>query len=125
MCDHFSGFRHSSIVAAMGSDKNASSVSSPTVSDQPGPNTASVITQQQPAPPVVRITLASMEECNVLLHNGLDFYGATFFPVEAASPVVPPKKKPLAPNRYRSPPRARASPPAPPISRPFYVPLSL
>lgn len=58
------------------------------------------ITQQHPAPPVVRITLASMEECNVLLHNGLDFYGATFFPVEAASPLTL-KKKPLSSNRYR------------------------
>lgn len=62
---------------------------------------ASAITQQHPAPPVVRITLASLEECNVLLHNGLDFYGATFFPVEAASPVAF-KKKPMAPNRYRT-----------------------
>jgi hypothetical protein len=61
---------------------------------------ASANTQQHhPAPPVVRVTLASVEECNVLLHNGLDFYGATFFPVEAASPVVP-KKKSLPPNRY-------------------------
>ncbi|KAL4090655.1 hypothetical protein QTP88_025449 [Uroleucon formosanum] len=59
---------------------------------------ASANTQQHhPAPPVVRVTLASLEECNVLLHNGLDFYGATFFPVEAASPVVP-KKKTLPPN---------------------------
>jgi len=61
---------------------------------------ASANTQQHhPAPPVVRVTLASLEECNVLLHNGLDFYGATFFPVEAASPVAP-KKKALPPNRY-------------------------
>lgn len=69
---------------------------------QPGQTLAasSAITPlQHPAPPVVRITLASMEECNVLLHNGLDFYGATFFPVEAASPVAL-KKKPLTPNRH-------------------------
>ncbi|CAB0002212.1 unnamed protein product [Nesidiocoris tenuis] len=34
------------------------------------------------SPPLVRITLASMDECNTLLQNGLDFYGATFFPTE-------------------------------------------
>lgn len=33
---------------------------------------------------VVRVTLASIEECNILLQNGLDFYGATFFPTELA-----------------------------------------
>ncbi|VVC36149.1 Hypothetical protein CINCED_3A013712 [Cinara cedri] len=64
---------------------------------QSGLSLSGTTAQQHAAPPVVRITLASMEECNVLLHNGLDFYGATFFPVEAASPV-PLKKKPLAPN---------------------------
>ncbi|GFG35440.1 hypothetical protein Cfor_09098, partial [Coptotermes formosanus] len=37
-----------------------------------------------PSPPLVRVTLASLEECNILLQNGLDFYGATFFPTEAA-----------------------------------------
>jgi hypothetical protein len=36
------------------------------------------------SPPLVRVTLASLEECNILLQNGLDFYGATFFPTEAA-----------------------------------------
>ncbi|XP_066995289.2 uncharacterized protein [Anabrus simplex] len=36
-------------------------------------------------PPIVRVTLASLEECNLLLQNGLDFYGATFFPTEAAA----------------------------------------
>ncbi|PSN55412.1 hypothetical protein C0J52_11076 [Blattella germanica] len=39
----------------------------------------------QSSPPIVRVTLASLEECNVLLQNGLDFYGATFFPTEAAA----------------------------------------
>lgn len=33
-----------------------------------------------PAP--IRITLASLDEYNILLQNGLDFYGATFFPTE-------------------------------------------
>lgn len=34
------------------------------------------------SPPLVRITLASLDECHNLLQNGLDFYGATFFPTE-------------------------------------------
>lgn len=33
-------------------------------------------------PPIIRITLASLEETNTLLENGLDFYGATFFPTD-------------------------------------------
>lgn len=101
----FLGYRHVTMTAA---DKNVTSPMSQTAVDQQqhqlqqqsGPGSGAVaITQQLPSPPVVRITLASMEECNVLLHNGLDFYGATFFPVEAASPVTV-KKKPLSPNRY-------------------------
>jgi hypothetical protein len=31
------------------------------------------------------VTLASLEEYNTLLQNGLDFYGATFFPTEATA----------------------------------------
>lgn len=40
--------------------------------------------QQLPAtaPPPVRITLASLDEYNLLLQHGLDFYGATYFPTE-------------------------------------------
>jgi hypothetical protein len=39
------------------------------------------------APPSpIRITLASIDEYNYLLQNGLDFYGATFFPTEAKLP---------------------------------------
>ncbi|CAH1407520.1 unnamed protein product [Nezara viridula] len=34
------------------------------------------------SPPLVRITLASLDECHNLLQNGLDFYGATYFPTE-------------------------------------------
>ncbi|XP_073978529.1 uncharacterized protein isoform X2 [Rhodnius prolixus] len=34
------------------------------------------------SPPLIRITLASMDECHTLLQNGLDFYGATYFPTE-------------------------------------------
>lgn len=37
-------------------------------------------------PPTIRITLASLDEYNILLQNGLDFYGATFFPTEANMP---------------------------------------
>lgn len=32
---------------------------------------------------VVRVTLASLDEYNILLQNGLNFYDATFFPTEA------------------------------------------
>ncbi|KMZ08429.1 uncharacterized protein LOC6725266 isoform X4 [Drosophila simulans] len=34
-------------------------------------------------PAVIRVTLASMDEYNILLQNGLNFYDATFFPTEA------------------------------------------
>jgi hypothetical protein len=37
-------------------------------------------------PPPIRITLASLEEFHTLLQNGLDFYGATFFPTEIHLP---------------------------------------
>lgn len=40
-----------------------------------------------PASPV-RITLASLDEYNALLQNGLDFYGATFFPTESNLPQL-------------------------------------
>ncbi|XP_031628218.1 uncharacterized protein LOC116344002 isoform X2 [Contarinia nasturtii] len=40
--------------------------------------------KEKDAPPApIRITLASLDEYNCLLQNGLDFYGATFFPTEA------------------------------------------
>jgi hypothetical protein len=39
-----------------------------------------------PAP--IRITLASVEEYNYLLQNGLNFYGATFFPTDATLPAT-------------------------------------
>lgn len=41
-------------------------------------------------PPPIRITLASVEEYNHLLQNGLDFYGATFFPTESNLQVAGP-----------------------------------
>ncbi|KAH8409015.1 hypothetical protein KR009_005181 [Drosophila setifemur] len=34
-------------------------------------------------PAVIRVTLASMDEYNILLQNGLNFYDATFFPTDA------------------------------------------
>lgn len=40
------------------------------------------------SPPPIRITLASVDEYNALLQNGLDFYGATFFPTEANLPLT-------------------------------------
>ncbi|XP_050423770.1 uncharacterized protein LOC126835317 [Adelges cooleyi] len=78
------GFRQSD---KSGSTAAAATMSQPAV-DQP-------VTQHPGIQPVVRITLASLEEYNLLLHNGLDFYGATFFPVEAALPSTI-KKKPIA-----------------------------
>lgn len=39
-------------------------------------------------PSPIRITLASVEEYNYLLQNGLDFYGATYFPTEPNLPAT-------------------------------------
>jgi hypothetical protein len=39
-------------------------------------------------PNPIRITLASVEEYNYLLQNGLDFYGATYFPTEPNLPAT-------------------------------------
>lgn len=44
------------------------------------------IKETPPAP--IRITLASIDEFNYLLQNGLDFYGATFFPTEGSLPAT-------------------------------------
>lgn len=46
-----------------------------------------VANPKESPPPPVRITLASLEEYNTLLQNGLDFYGATFFPTESSLPA--------------------------------------
>lgn len=45
------------------------------------------ITKETPPAPI-RITLASVEEYNYLLQNGLDFYGATYFPTESTLPAT-------------------------------------
>ncbi|XP_046986224.1 uncharacterized protein LOC124556292, partial [Schistocerca americana] len=53
-------------------------------------------------PPLIRVTLASLDESTVLLQNGLDFYGATFFPTEAAVPgaaMRPTSRRPGAASR--------------------------
>lgn len=71
----------------------------------PAAEKASGLPVINPSPPLVRVTLASLEECNILLQNGLDFYGATFFPTEAAvstSGVRTGGKKSLLSNRYSS-----------------------
>ncbi|XP_053618686.1 uncharacterized protein LOC128680050 isoform X1 [Plodia interpunctella] len=36
---------------------------------------------------LIRVTLANIEEANILLQNGLDFYGATYFPTELSTPA--------------------------------------
>ncbi|XP_041984305.1 uncharacterized protein LOC121736885 isoform X2 [Aricia agestis] len=36
---------------------------------------------------IIRVTLANIEEANILLQNGFDFYGATYFPTELATPA--------------------------------------
>ncbi|KAG5876607.1 hypothetical protein JTB14_004219 [Gonioctena quinquepunctata] len=38
--------------------------------------------QSAGSPPPIRITVASLDEFNSLLQQGLDFYGATYFPTE-------------------------------------------
>lgn len=44
-------------------------------------------------PPVIRVTLASVEETSMLLSRGLDFYGATYFPTETPHPAAQPLAK--------------------------------
>ncbi|XP_062537019.1 uncharacterized protein LOC134205619 isoform X3 [Armigeres subalbatus] len=46
-----------------------------------------VALQRESPPPPIRITLASIDEYHHLLQNGLDFYGATFFPTEPTLPA--------------------------------------
>lgn len=51
-------------------------------------------------PPPIRITLASLEEYNHLIQNGLDFYGATFFPTEPTLPQLSNAKIATKRGRY-------------------------
>lgn len=53
-------------------------------------------------PPPIRITLASLDEFNALLQNGLDFYGATFFPTESNLPQLTAAKIATKRGRYVS-----------------------
>lgn len=46
------------------------------------------LASKEAPPPPIRITLASLEEYNILIQNGLDFYGATFFPTEPTLPQL-------------------------------------
>uniref|UniRef100_A0A1A9WFW4 Uncharacterized protein n=1 Tax=Glossina brevipalpis TaxID=37001 RepID=A0A1A9WFW4_9MUSC len=39
--------------------------------------------RREPSPAFIRVTLASLDEYNILLQNGLNFFDATFFPTEA------------------------------------------
>jgi hypothetical protein len=48
---------------------------------------ADVANKTEAPPSPIRITLASLDEYNYLLQNGLDFYGATYFPTEANLPA--------------------------------------
>lgn len=68
-------------------------------------------TQNEPAtiytgPPVIRVTLASVEETSTLLSRGLDFYGATYFPTETPHPAAQPLAK-YKNNRWETDVRAR------------------
>jgi hypothetical protein len=56
----------------------------PKIDEQDVVNLASKETP--PAP--IRITLASVEEYTYLIQNGLNFYGATFFPTESNLPAT-------------------------------------
>jgi hypothetical protein len=72
----------------------------------PGSDKTSGLPVIPTSPPLVRVTIASLEERNVLLQNGLDFYGATFFPTEAATstPVLRTSgRKSILGNRYSRP----------------------
>jgi hypothetical protein len=49
---------------------------------------ADVANKVESPPSPIRITLASIDEYNYLLQNGLDFYGATFFPTDPNLPAT-------------------------------------
>ena len=56
--------------------------------NQPKIDEADVANIKDSPPAPIRITLASVDEYNYLLQNGLDFYGATFFPTEQSLPAT-------------------------------------
>lgn len=71
------------------SDENrgGSSTPKPQIPKLPQKDEQDIANRKDEPPPPIRITLASLEEYNSLLQNGLDFYGATFFPTEANLPL--------------------------------------
>ncbi|XP_073835179.1 uncharacterized protein isoform X2 [Musca autumnalis] len=66
--------------STLSSDKNTEGGSSPSKGDV-SEKTERPERKELP-PAVIRITLASMDEYNILVQNGLNFYDATFFPTE-------------------------------------------
>ncbi|XP_059617420.1 uncharacterized protein LOC132262238 [Phlebotomus argentipes] len=71
-----------------GQPTEGTSTPKPQIPKPPVKDDADVANQKDSPPPPIRITLASLEEFNTLLQNGLDFYGATFFPTEANLPLT-------------------------------------
>ncbi|XP_011295235.1 uncharacterized protein LOC101896546 [Musca domestica] len=66
--------------SSLSPDKNIEGASPPTKGEGSEKNER---TERKELPPaVIRITLASMDEYNILVQNGLNFYDATFFPTE-------------------------------------------
>jgi hypothetical protein len=47
-----------------------------------------MVMPKETPPPPIRITLAALDEYTNLLQNGLDFYGATYFPTEKELPAT-------------------------------------
>ncbi|XP_055682203.1 uncharacterized protein LOC129789418 isoform X2 [Lutzomyia longipalpis] len=70
-----------------GQPVEGTSTPKPQIPKPPVKDEQDVANTKDSPPPPIRITLASLEEFNTLLQNGLDFYGATFFPTEANLPL--------------------------------------
>ena len=76
-------------------------VAQPKIEKNPGQNPFEMSTVTVSPPSVVRITLASLEEANYLLENGLDFFGATYFPTDTMTPTSIIKDETKKINRFR------------------------
>ncbi|XP_055383152.1 uncharacterized protein LOC129613206 isoform X2 [Condylostylus longicornis] len=63
---------------------NEDGTATPVKDPKPGES----LTNKEAPPPLIRVTLASLDEFNILLQNGLNFYDATFFPTDANLPVT-------------------------------------
>jgi len=70
-------FKNSLITDFAGTSKSVGSVVGDAIEKAERPE------RRELPPAVIRVTLASMDEYNILLQNGLNFYDATFFPTEA------------------------------------------